>query len=161
MSTRNALLFTPMLGEVASGGLEAQHITAALGAACPRTEVRRGEVVSVDPEAGEIRVRRSPETLAYDHLVMALPVLLGGSPQWSAPAATAVFASLVGHLAYGAALGIVFQRLEARYNPWWMTRTDIQAERAQLRAARLSASGPVLWALVVLLTACLPLLLGA
>ena len=90
-----------------------------------------------------------------------LPVLLGGPPQWSAAAATAVFASLIGHLAYGAALGIVFQRLESRYNPWWMTRTDVQAERAQRRAARLSTSGPVLWALVVLVTACLPVLLGA
>jgi len=35
-----------------------------------------------------------------------LPVLLGGSPRWDADAAAATFLSLVGHLAYGAALGV-------------------------------------------------------
>lgn len=45
-----------------------------------------------------------------------LPVLLGGEPQWTLAAASATFPSLIGHLAYGAALGIAFYRLEARYS---------------------------------------------
>src|SRR5262249_28822823 len=56
-----------------------------------------------------------------------MPVWLGGHPQWTAPAAAAAFPSLVGHLAYGAGLGVTFHLLEARLDPWWITRTAAQA----------------------------------
>lgn len=49
-----------------------------------------------------------------------LPVFLGGSPQWSAAAAVEAFPSLVGHLLYGAGLGLTFYALESRYSPWWV-----------------------------------------
>ncbi|MEW5989273.1 MAG: hypothetical protein AB1791_21820, partial [Chloroflexota bacterium] len=56
-----------------------------------------------------------------------MPVLLGGAPQWTVEAAAATFASLVGHLAYGAGLGVTFYVMEARYRPWWVARTAAEA----------------------------------
>ncbi len=76
VSQSNYLLFTPMLAEVASSGLEAQHISAPVRAALPHTRFRRAEVEAVDAAAQVVRVRASPtapvETLPYDHLVLAL-----------------------------------------------------------------------------------------
>ncbi len=76
VSQSNYLLFTPMLAEVASSGLEAQHISAPVRAALPRTRFRRAEVTAVDPVAQVVRVRAIPsapdEALPYDHLVLAL-----------------------------------------------------------------------------------------
>ena len=43
-----------------------------------------------------------------------LPMLLGGAPQWSAPAVQAAFPSLVGHIAFGVGLGASFHVLETR-----------------------------------------------
>lgn len=88
-----------------------------------------------------------------------LPMLLGGAPLWSAAAAAASFPSLVGHLAYGAALGVAFHRLEARHNPWWVTRTEAQAARARQRREQVLTSAPALWVLFALVVA-VPLLLA-
>ncbi|MGH9268580.1 MAG: hypothetical protein ACRD0D_10445, partial [Acidimicrobiales bacterium] len=89
-----------------------------------------------------------------------MPVLLGSSPQWSAGAAAASFPALVGHLAYGACLGVIFYRLESRYNPWWITRTQAEATRAASRREQVLTSAPALWALMVLLALTIPILLG-
>jgi NADH dehydrogenase len=76
VSQSNYLLFTPMLAEVASSGLEAQHISAPVRAALPRTEFRRAEVVAVDTKAQVVEVRATAsgpaEALPYDHLVLAV-----------------------------------------------------------------------------------------
>ncbi|TMD63818.1 MAG: NAD(P)/FAD-dependent oxidoreductase [Chloroflexi bacterium] len=76
VSQSNYLLFTPMLSEVASGGLEAQHISAPLRVMLPGTRVRRAEVESIDLTAQVVRVRPNPtevsEALPFDHLVLAL-----------------------------------------------------------------------------------------
>ncbi|MGI8554459.1 MAG: NAD(P)/FAD-dependent oxidoreductase, partial [Dehalococcoidia bacterium] len=76
VSESNYLLFTPMLVEVASSGLEAQHISAPVRAACPRTRFRRAQVESIDTMDSMVRVRAgesSPiEALPYDHLILAL-----------------------------------------------------------------------------------------
>ena len=76
ISQSNYLLFTPMLAEVASSGLEAQHISAPVRAALLRTRFRRAEVTAIDPVARVVRVRATPsapeEVLHYDHLVLAL-----------------------------------------------------------------------------------------
>jgi len=74
VSRSNHLLFTPMLAEVASGAIEAQHIGAPVRAVCPRTRVVRGEVLGVDLDRRAVRVaigRREAE-VPYDHLVLAL-----------------------------------------------------------------------------------------
>lgn len=78
-----------------------------------------------------------------------LPLLLGGDPQWSAGAAARAFPSLVGHLVYGMGLGVAFYLLEARYNPWWITRTDAEAERTRARREQVLTSAPALWAFAV------------
>ncbi len=76
VSQHNYLLFTPMLAEVASSGLEAQHISAPVRAACPRTSFLRAEVEWIDTEAHQIglRVGLSAASIVrpYDQLILAL-----------------------------------------------------------------------------------------
>ncbi|MCW2917487.1 MAG: hypothetical protein JWN52_5555 [Actinomycetia bacterium] len=89
-----------------------------------------------------------------------LPVLLGDATWWTAPAIARAFPSLVGHLAYGAALGVVFQRLENRENPWWVTRSQVEAERVAARREQTLGSAPALWMLTVLIALTIPLLVS-
>jgi NADH dehydrogenase len=76
VSKSNYLLFTPMLAEVASSGLEPQHISAAVRAALPRARFRRAEIEQIDTTARVVRIRTSStapiETLPYDDLILAL-----------------------------------------------------------------------------------------
>ena len=76
VSQSNFLLFTPMLAEVASSALEAQHIAAPIRAACPFTNFIHGDVERIDTEKRQVLVhsRRSaePQTVPYDHLVLAM-----------------------------------------------------------------------------------------
>ena len=89
-----------------------------------------------------------------------MPVFLGSTPQWTPEAVATVFPSLIGHLVYGAGLGITFYVLEARYNPWWITRTQFQANLVARRRAQALSAGPALWALVVIIALTFPILLG-
>jgi NADH dehydrogenase len=73
VSQSNYLLFTPMLAEVVGSSLEAQHISAPVRAACPRTRFYRGEVAAVDLASNEVHLEGSSVgSLRYDHLVFAL-----------------------------------------------------------------------------------------
>jgi len=84
VSDTNALLFTPMLAEVAGSSLEPSHISSPLRSSLRRTQVVRGRVISIDLEkrcvflAMNGRSRGTPtpsrvtEELRYDHLVLAL-----------------------------------------------------------------------------------------
>ena len=76
VSQSNFLLFTPMLAEVASSALEAQHIAAPIRAACPFTNFIHGDVAGIDTEQRvvTVRSRRSaePQAVPYDHLVLAM-----------------------------------------------------------------------------------------
>ena len=91
VSETNALLFTPMLAEVAGSSLEPSHISTPLRSALHRTEFLRGRVTSVDLEnrrvlldadigadigaeiGGETAGNKSCRNeLAYDQLVLAL-----------------------------------------------------------------------------------------
>jgi NADH dehydrogenase len=80
VSETNALLFTPMLAEVAGSSLEPSHISTPLRSSLRRTEFIRGRVAAVDlagrrvildsdPAAGRAGLRRE---IPYDHLVFAL-----------------------------------------------------------------------------------------
>jgi uncharacterized membrane protein YagU involved in acid resistance len=89
-----------------------------------------------------------------------IPVILGVAPQWTAQAAAELFASLVGHLAYGAGLGVAFHVLEARHNPWWIPRSQAEAARVARRKEQVLTSAPALWALVVVIALTLPVLLS-
>jgi uncharacterized membrane protein YagU involved in acid resistance len=88
-----------------------------------------------------------------------LPLLTTGAPHWSAGGIAVAFPSLVGHLAYGAALGIVYYRLENRTNPWWSTRSEVESERATARRNLTLGSAPALWGLVVVIALTMPVLI--
>ena len=91
-----------------------------------------------------------------------LPVLLGGSPAWGAADLAAGFPSLVGHLAYGAGLGVSLVWLERRSNPWWTAATPARERRASIAAARSTTTAPGLWVLsTVIVLSVLTLSAGA
>ncbi|WP_328873615.1 DUF1440 domain-containing protein [Streptomyces sp. NBC_00287] len=89
-----------------------------------------------------------------------LPVLLGAGPRWSAAALAASFPSLVGHLAYGAVLGLVYQRLEERVGPWHLTRSEASAVRAAGRHAQTLSAAPALWSLMTCVALLVPILVS-
>lgn len=94
VSETNALLFTPMLAEVAASSLEATHISTPLRTLLKRTNVVRGRVAAIDLEQRRVNLEsdaRIPapsqmsdkgemgyelmadgHALKYDHLVLAL-----------------------------------------------------------------------------------------
>jgi NADH:ubiquinone reductase (H+-translocating) len=82
VSDTNALLFTPMLAEVAGSSLEPTHISSPLRTSLRRTQVLRGNVTQIDLDARRVAVSLSGSTpadgarvtreLRYDHLVLAL-----------------------------------------------------------------------------------------
>lgn len=76
VSQSNYLLFTPMLAEVASGGLEPQHISAPIRAVSPRTHFLRAEAEAIDTATQVVQVRTAASApltaLAYHHLILAL-----------------------------------------------------------------------------------------
>lgn len=89
-----------------------------------------------------------------------LPVLQGVSARWTVEVAAGLFGSLIAHLAYGAGLGIVFHLLEARHNPWWIPRSQVEADRVARHKEQLLTSAPALWALVVTIALTLPIVLS-
>lgn len=81
ISETNALLFTPMLTEVAASSLEPTHISSPLRTSVRRTAVLRARVSGFDLEKRCVRIERKDtnndhafETneVPYDHLVIAL-----------------------------------------------------------------------------------------
>jgi NADH dehydrogenase len=81
VSETNALLFTPMLAEVAGSSLEPTHISTPLRTSLRRTQVVRGKVMGIDLQQRRVTVAldsnaangaASTQELGYDHLVLAL-----------------------------------------------------------------------------------------
>jgi NADH:ubiquinone reductase (H+-translocating) len=78
VSDTNALLFTPMLAEVAGSSLEPSHISTPLRSSLHRTEFIRGHAVKIDLERRCVILDHgSTDTgprreIPYDHLVLAL-----------------------------------------------------------------------------------------
>ncbi|HJY81485.1 MAG TPA: FAD-dependent oxidoreductase, partial [Candidatus Binatia bacterium] len=86
VSDTNALLFTPMLAEVAGSSLEATHITSPLRTSLRRTTVIRNKVTAIDLQKRCVRLvadiplaSQSPlsekaegHEVPFDHLVLAL-----------------------------------------------------------------------------------------
>src|SRR5580700_9428316 len=75
VSETNALLFTPMLAEVAGSSLEPSHISTPLRTSLRRTKVVRGRVSEVDLESRRVRIALEDgavRDLVYDHVVFAL-----------------------------------------------------------------------------------------
>jgi NADH:quinone reductase (non-electrogenic) len=83
ISDTNALLFTPMLAEVAGSSLEPTHISSPLRTSLRRTQVLRGRVTQIDLDRHRVvlaldrsdRDETAPgasREIAYDHLVLPL-----------------------------------------------------------------------------------------
>ena len=77
VSDTNALLFTPMLAEVAASSLEPTHISSPLRTSLRRTVVVRGRVGGIDVERRRVLLEEDAgshegDELAYDHLVLAV-----------------------------------------------------------------------------------------
>ena len=87
-------------------------------------------------------------------------VLTGQTPDWSADSTAPRTASLVGHLVYGAVLGVGFHYFESRHNPWWQPRRERLEARADQRRRQLQTSAPAIWALVMLVALMLPIIFG-
>ncbi len=89
-----------------------------------------------------------------------MPAVLGVPLWWTPPTIAADFASLIGHLAYGGALGAVTAWLEHRENPWWLARSEREAARATARREQVLGSAPALWTLTALIALTVPVLVG-
>jgi NADH dehydrogenase len=74
VSDENALLFTPMLPEVASGSIEPRHVVVPLRQMCPHADLVLGEVTAIDTDRRRVVVRNEVGELhyGYEHLVVAL-----------------------------------------------------------------------------------------
>ena len=79
VSETNALLFTPMLAEVAGSSLEPSHISTPLRTTLHRTKFIRGRVTGVDLEKRKVQLdaglasgESCQSELDYDHLIFAL-----------------------------------------------------------------------------------------
>jgi NADH:quinone reductase (non-electrogenic) len=79
VSETNALLFTPMLAEVAGSSLEPSHISTPLRSSLPRTNFVRATIEAIDLEkrlvklaADPSRKDGGPREVPYDQLVLAL-----------------------------------------------------------------------------------------
>jgi NADH dehydrogenase len=76
VSRENFTVFTPMLPEVSSGGLETRHVVTPVRAQLRRTRFILGDVTSVDLDAHTIVVEQllngTTTTVGYDQLVFAL-----------------------------------------------------------------------------------------
>jgi NADH dehydrogenase len=76
VSETNALLFTPMLAEVAGSSLEPSHISTPLRSTLQRTEFIRGRINAIDLENRKVVLASDSSTgqmvVPYDHLVLAL-----------------------------------------------------------------------------------------
>lgn len=89
-----------------------------------------------------------------------LPAFDGVAVHWDAATIASQFPSLVGHFAYGAALGAVYYWLETRTNPWWLTRNLAEADRASTRRTHTLGAAPALWVLTIVIALTLPVLVG-
>jgi NADH dehydrogenase len=77
VSKTNALLFTPMLAEVAGSSIEPTHISSPLRTSLRRTRVVRAEVTAIDLDARSVEIASRDggglhHRLPYDHVVLAL-----------------------------------------------------------------------------------------
>jgi NADH:ubiquinone reductase (H+-translocating) len=119
ISETNSWLFTPMLVEVATSGLDPTHITTPLRTSLKRTRVLRSRVKRIDLEGRRVHLNDDGTQIGvpYDHLILAL-----GSVS-SYPGNTAVAEKALEFKTLGDAMRIrnhvidVFERADAEPDP--------------------------------------------
>jgi NADH dehydrogenase len=74
VSPDSAMLYTPLLPEVAAGSIEPRHVVVPLRAMCPHAEVVRGRAVALDESAQTVLVEAELGSVevVYERLVVAL-----------------------------------------------------------------------------------------
>jgi NADH:ubiquinone reductase (H+-translocating) len=74
VSPDSAMLYTPLLPEVAAGGLSPRHAVVPLRMMCPHAELARGRAVALDEASRTVSVETEvgPVELEYERLVLAL-----------------------------------------------------------------------------------------
>jgi len=116
VSDTNALLFTPMLAEVAASSLEPTHISSPLRTSLRRTRVVRGRVEKIDLQRRRVLLDSDggssrDDEVSYDHLLRAVAIPKGEHmvelryESWSLRIGIAV--SLI---AYATLVGLVIAR---------------------------------------------------
>jgi NADH dehydrogenase len=74
VSPDSAMLYTPVLPEVAAGALEPRHAVVPLRAMCPHADIVRGRAVALDESARRVTVETElgPREHSYERLILAL-----------------------------------------------------------------------------------------
>ncbi len=90
-----------------------------------------------------------------------LPLFLTGDLAWTAADTRDAVPALIAHLAYGAVLGATLHLVERRHNPWWVTRTAVEAARVATAKRTLAESGQTLWLAVTGIAFVVPFVLAA
>jgi hypothetical protein len=88
-----------------------------------------------------------------------MPILLGHSVTWTMQASDLLLPSLLGHLIYGAATGLVFYWFESHHTAWLPLDKRAAAHKERLRRPP-GTPAPALWLVVLGLGLVLPIVLG-
>jgi hypothetical protein len=88
-----------------------------------------------------------------------MPILLGHAATWTMQAADMLLPSLLGHVIYGAATGLVFFWFESQYAAWLFLNKRVAVHKEHLRRPP-GTPAPALWLVVLGLGVVLPIVLG-
>jgi hypothetical protein len=88
-----------------------------------------------------------------------MPILLGHAVTWTMQAGDLLLPSLLGHVIYGAATGLVFFWLERQHAAWLLLDQRSAAHEERLRRPP-GTPAPALWLVVLGLGVVLPIILG-